>query len=73
MHGSIMNYIQNNRTNRLELVCGFIFTATQFTEKRRQLHGAAQGLKYIHNARLAHGGLNGVGTSSLRNWFIIDI
>jgi len=32
MHGSIMNYIQNNSTNRLELVRDFTLPATQFTE-----------------------------------------
>jgi len=72
MHGSITNYIQNNHTNRLVLVRGFTFTATPFTEVQQQLHGAAQGLEYIHSAGLAHGRLSGVGTSLLRGWFVFN-
>ena len=41
--------------------------ATSLAELRRQLHGAAQGLKYIHRAGLIHGDLKGVGVFSLRD------
>ena len=37
---------------------------TSFNNTRQQLHGAAQGLKYIHDAGFAHGDLKGVGVFS---------
>jgi len=56
-----MEYIRKNQVNRLELVRGFTFLATPFTEMRKQLHGAAQGLSYLHDrVGLTHGDLKGV-------------
>jgi len=37
------------------------------------LHGAAQGLKYLHGANLPHGNLKGVGITSFRNRSLFDI
>ena len=34
-HGNIMQFIQNNHTNRLDLVRDFTFSATSFTKLRR--------------------------------------
>ena len=34
-HGSIMEFIKNNHTNRLDLVRNFTFPATSFTELRQ--------------------------------------
>ena len=31
-HGNIMEYSKNNYTNRLELVCAFVFLTTSFTD-----------------------------------------
>ena len=38
------------------------------SEPRRQLHGAVQGLKYLHDASLTHGDLKGV-----RAWPLPDV
>ena len=38
--------------------------ATCLAELHQQLHGAAQGLEYIHRAGLVHGDLKGVGVFS---------
>jgi len=68
-HGNIMDFIRKSYVNRLELVRDFTFTAAPFTKTRQQLHGAAQGLKYLHGANLVHGDLKGVGVSVYRNRF----
>jgi len=34
-HGNIMEFIENNHTNRLELVCGITFLTTPIAEVRR--------------------------------------
>jgi len=40
----------------------------------KQLHGAAQGLSYLHDcAGLTHGDLKGVGFSSTRDRFLFDV
>ena len=39
----------------------------------KQLHGAAQGLKYLHDANLIHGDLKGVSVFPSRNRFFSDI
>ena len=60
-HGNIMEFIKKNNVNRLELVRGSTVLAAPFTEMRGQLHGAAQGLSYLHDcAGLTHGDLKGV-------------
>jgi len=66
-HGNIMEYIKKNSVNRLELVRGFTFPTISFAKIREQLHGAAQGLKYLHGASLVHGDLKGVGLFSFRD------
>ena len=61
MHGNIMEFIRKNHVNRLELVRYSTVLVTPFTEMREQLHGAAQGLSYLHDcAGLTHGDLKGV-------------
>jgi len=75
VRGNIMKYINENYTNRLELVRGFaiaLFT-TPFAKIQQQLHGAAQGLEYLHSAHLTHGDLKGVGVSSFRDRSLSDI
>ena len=71
-HGTIMQYIKSNSVNRLELVCDFIFPTTSFTKMRQQLHGAAQGLKYLHGANLTHGDLKGVSVTSSPDRFLFS-
>jgi len=73
LHGNIMEYIKNNDVNKLDLVRGIAVPVTSFTNTRRQLHGAAQGLKYLHGARLAHGDLKGVGAFPFRDRPLSDI
>jgi len=34
-HGTVMDYIKNNHTNRLELVCGFTSPVTPTTKMRQ--------------------------------------
>ena len=63
VHGNIMEYTKINPVNRLELVRYPTSPATSFVKIRQQLHGAAQGLEYLHGARLIHGDLKGVGIS----------
>ena len=72
VHGTIMDYIGKNHTNRLELVRSFTFPATPFTKTRQQLYGAAKGLEYLHGASLAHGDLKGVRVSQFRDRSIFD-
>ena len=62
-HGNIMEYINKNHTNRLGLVRDPTLLAISFPKVRWQLCGAAQGLEYLHGARLAHGDLKGVSIS----------
>jgi len=70
-HGNIMQFTRKNHVNRLELVRGFPFPPLlPFTKARQQLHGAVQGLKYLHGANLTHGDLKGVGSSSLCDRFL---
>jgi len=66
-HGNLIEYIKNNHVNKVDLVRGFATPATSSTNARPQLHGAAQGLKYLHGARLAHGDLKGVGAFPFRD------
>jgi len=61
-----MKYIRENHANRLELVRDFALLAASFAKIQWQLHGAAQGLKYLHDADLMHGDLKGVGVSLFR-------
>jgi serine/threonine protein kinase len=68
-HGNIIEYIKNNHVNRLELVRDFTSPTTSFIKMQRQLHGAAQGLKYLHGSGLTHGDLKGVGVSSFHDRF----
>jgi len=63
--GNIMEFIKENHVNRLELVRGFTVLAIPFTEMRRQLHGAARGLSYLHGCALVHGDLKGVSIFAL--------
>ncbi|KAF9643108.1 kinase-like protein [Thelephora ganbajun] len=58
-HGNIMEYIKSNHANRLELVRGLVFPATPLAIIQQQLHGAAQGLEYLHGANLTHGDIKG--------------
>jgi len=69
-HGNIMEYIRKNHVNRLELVRAFAVPTTSFTEMSSKLHGAAQGLKYLHRANLVHGDVKGVSVSSSRERFL---
>jgi len=69
-HGNIMQYIGKTHVNRLELVRGFRFPKIPSVKFDKQLHGAANGLKYLHSASLVHGDLKGVGVSSLRDIFL---
>ena len=66
-HGNIMEYVKNNHVNKLDLVCDVAFPVTSVIKIRRQLHGVAKGLKYLHGARIPHGDLKGVGTSLFRD------
>ena len=66
-HGNIMEFIRNNPANRLELVCTLTLPATTFIKTQQQLHGVAQGLKYLHGANLTHGDIKGVRTTSPRD------
>lgn len=60
--GDIMEYIKHNPVNRLELVRNFPSSALEISpsEPKRQLHGAAQGLKYLHDEGIIHGDPAGV-------------
>jgi len=58
-----MNYIQHHHVNRLDLVRDLAFHAASVAKMREQLHGAAQGLEYLHGCGFAHGDLKGVGVS----------
>ena len=44
-----------------------LFLPPRLLKFKRQLHGAAQGLEYLHGVNLAHGDLKGVGVSSFRD------
>jgi len=67
-HGNIMQYIRRNHVNRLELVRSSTISTALLLRCDKQLHGAAQGLSYLHECvGLAHGDLKGVGFSSFRN------
>ena len=70
-HGNIMEYIQKNHTNRLDLARAFAFPTTSSTELQQQLHGAAQGLKYLHEVGLTHGDLKGVSFSLFRDLILL--
>jgi len=59
-HGNIMQYIREKATNRLGLVHIYSRVTVFSAEPWVQLHGAVQGLKYLHDASLTHGDLKGV-------------
>lgn len=63
-HGNIMEYIAHNHVNRLQLVRHLAFSTTLLMELSQQLHGAGQGLEYLHGASLTHGDIKGVNTPS---------
>ena len=73
MYGNIMEYIKENHANRLELVRDFALLTVSFTKIQGQLHGAAQGLEYLHGVGLTHGDLKGVGVSQFRDRSLSDI
>ena len=67
-HGNVVEYIRKNHVNRLELVRGCTLSPPLLSLRcNKQLHGAAQGLEYLHGASLTHGDLKGVSFSSSRN------
>jgi len=49
------------------------FPATSITKLRWQLHGAAQGLKYLHGVSLVHGDLKGVSVPPFRHRSILYV
>ena len=72
-NGNIMEYIKHNHVNRLELVRDPASPPASLTKTRQQLHGAAQGLQYLHGASLTHGDLKGVGVSAFYKWIVSEI
>lgn len=62
-----MDFIGKNGANRLELVRDSSSLVVPpddlLMSTRRQLHGAAKGLEYLHSTEFAHGDLKGVGVS----------
>lgn len=74
LHGNIVEYIKKAHVNRLELVRDFTPPAIFSTNNKvcQQLRGAAQGLKYLHGANLAHGNLKGVCITSFRSGSLSD-
>ena len=64
--GSVVEYIIQNSVNRLELVSGLPLLNDPSADAKQQLHGAAQGLEYLHDNGIVHGNLMGVRIPSFQ-------
>jgi len=61
-NGNITEYIRSHAGNYLKLV-GFNRIFPCYLLSTFQLADAVEGLKYLHNANIVHGGLKGVSLS----------
>ena len=61
--GNIMEYVRKNPGNYLKLV-GHNYSFLCHLPNAFQLADAAEGLKYLHNANIVHGGLKGVSLAA---------